>query len=1341
MDSRGTPMGTGAPSWNDMFNETSQFEDSMHDPTFENTAFDAFTNVDAYGESPMTYAMRTPSKSGPEVSAGAGAQVSASAESSSQDSSSDTSSRRKRKTNESESPVSDPVTEVGRRNGKVKQEDTKMHMSDAHQVKSYDHFSQPMHKLSLEQSLSHGDSTMSQFDFASAASSPIQTGEFNNAMSLDTRMNMPAAAGAAHFAKASPVQTIDPGMFSMNTSRDQSPATTNMMFNQASPNAIFSTPSSDSPDTFNNQAWNAQLMNQNPAWPGDFANQLTSPGAMTFTPSPGANGGTPGVSNRGTAPPLGKSPLHIAPISTKSRVETQINVIMTLEKPPPGIEHLHLPLHTIAKSKLLAKDEFEKSKVLELHTMLVCTSAMHNSQLKEKALQKAAAANNEEIQHRAELARSTGDDEKNDPKNVEEADRPANGGEVRICTNCIQRERKRAGRKKTKREEEQQHWERFETERVVVFNSNEYLPFKPPEMQYPPREGAIPVEGEQYVPPDGSLQVSAAMRIACYCRHQSEKEGFQVIFTLKDQQGVVIAQQISDSILITDDHKTHPQSFSTAVPSESFYQTAPGFLSSNGLPMSQSMVDMAQHAQPFPSSRSAGNLQALAYGGAAFNPHSHVHQLPGSGYASQTTSATMTPTSLSRPGSPTNAGQAGPNKKRKSAQFSHRKVPSTLAMTPRVDTSQPPSSNMPSAVSMSSQFSPSTATFPNQVNQSYMTIPSNNGPAHYYNSGPSTPANENGPFNFSQPVDLSQMRTNQAYFSHPSSAVPSRAASPVQQQSRANMAAYARQQQPQQPIQTPTNSISGRPQQQMYGGHTMPGSGGHESHGPYPCITRITPREGPASGGTEVAIFGENFVMGMSVQFGDYPNLANTTFVNPNALIAIAPSGRPGPVSLTLVPPPGQTRWPKPASPTIYRYTTTSDQEEMMMAALKFLSEQHLGSVDHWQTLAQKSAASFVQSRMNPAGLHQGYPASHRMASNMDNEETILKELEMMEANGESCQPGFAANMLSLACSSGMHRVVSALLGCGASVEERDHAGFTPLMHAALHGQVEIFQLLLTRGADASVRNLKGYTAIDLAPSEVRNELICVLESTQRRRHSRPSLQTRLSYGSTASSRASWDIASASFYESEPTSRRPSTRSFIEEDIPPSIDDTAPLFPYAAMAAWRDALAAQIHHFQETLHWNMPHFQLPPLPNLTDCRRLSSLVPGKSAPSATERPHQPPLASQHQQLPLTRHHFWDFFSASSESPASAPTESSAPPAYYDIFPDRKPTQESQDDGMKSAVVDAIADEKCAAMFDGEEASYYSANHAPNKTDGAVMPSWLWVSLVRAFTNNQGDLTS
>ncbi|KAF7198018.1 Protein SPT23 [Pseudocercospora fuligena] len=950
MDSR-----SGMGDWGDMemFNN-SNFEDSMP----AESPFGIFTNLDGYTDDPR----RTPSKSEATANAQAGqGQVpmvaSASAESSSQDSASDTSSRRKRKT-ESESPISNPVTESGK--AQVKMDDAKMSMGDMQPVRSYDHFSQPMHNLSLEQRKSYGDSNMSQFDFNSAASSPIQAGDFNSAMSLDAQVHMPTAtmANAAQFSQDSPVQTINPGMFAIAGSRDQSPAT-NLMFNQPSPNAIFSTPSSDSPETFSNAQWNPSLA-QNPQWPGDFAGQLTSPGGITFTPSPVPNGSTPSGPSRAITR-RGRSPLHIAPISTKSRVETQINVVMTLEKPPAGIEHLHLPLHTIAKSKLLAKEDFDKSKVLELHTMLVCTSAMHNPQFKEKALQRAAAQNNEEIQRRAELMRDANDEDKNDSKNVDDADKTTNGGEVRICSNCIQRERKRAGRKKTKREEEQQHWERFETERVVVFNSNEYLPFKPCDPgTYSQRDTGV--DGEQYVPPDGALHVTAAMRIACYCRHQSEKEGFQVIFTMKDQQGNVVAQQMSDSILITDDHKTHPQSFSATVPSEGFYQN-PGFLP-NGLQMSHSMVDMSAHVQPFTSSRSAGNLPALAYG-AQFNPHSHVHQLPGSGYASQTTSATMTPTSLSRPGSPTSAGQAGPNKKRKSSTF-HRKVPSGLTMTPRVDTSQPPSSNMPSAISMTSQFSPTGQGFPNQMNQSYMTIPNNNGPAQYFGSGPPTP-NESGPFNFSQPqVDLSRMQGNQAYFSHPSSAVPSRASSPVLQTRGANMAAYARQH----PIQTPTNTV-GQRQQQMF--QAPPGSAGGDSNQlQYPSITRITPNEGPVSGGTEVAIFGDNFVTGIQVQFGD--QISPTQVLSPNSMLTISPPGRAGSVHLNLLHPPGTPPYPTPASRPIYRYTQYN--EEMMVMALKFLSEQQYGNTDTWQNFAQQSATNFVQSRVGRAGLGQtqGYP-------------------------------------------------------------------------------------------------------------------------------------------------------------------------------------------------------------------------------------------------------------------------------------------------------------------------------------------------------------------------------
>ena len=1192
-------------------------------------AFNDFTNLDAQygGESPIGLTLRTPSKSGPDGASSAGAQhtnggaeiaaASASAESSSQDSSSDTSSRRKRKTGLSESPASMD----GQAHHLVKQEDSKM---DMQQVRSYDHFSQPMHNLSLEQSKSYGEGNMRQQQyFNSAASSPAHANDFNAAMSIDAHV---ASNMAAQYSRESPVQTINPGMFAVGGSRDPSPAT-NLMFNQASPNAIFSTPSSDSPEAYNgNQNWNPSLA-QNPQWPGDFTGQLTSPGGMAFTPSPGANGSTPASHARGPGARagVGRSPLHIAPLSPKSRVETQINVVMTLEKPPPGIEHLHLPLHTIAKSKLLAKEDFESSKVLELHTMLVCTSAMHNAQYKERAMKKAATQNNAEIQKRAEVSRDSPDEDKNDQKDLPEEDKVANGGEVKICSNCIQRERKRAGRKKTKREEEQQHWERFETERVVVFNSNEYLPFKPCEPgQYTQRD--MNAEGEQYAPPDGALHVTAAMRIACYCRHQSEKEGFQVIFTLKDQRGHVVAQQISDSILITDDHKTHPQSFSTTVASEGYYQNTAAFMP-NGLPMSQSMVNMSAHVHPFTSSRSAGNLPELAYG-QTFNPHSHVHQLPASGYASGTTSATMTPTSLSRPASPTNAQQAGPNKKRKSSTFtSHRKVPSGLTMTPaRVDTSQPPSSNMPSAVSVNTPFSPS-GQFP-AMNQAFMTIPQNNGQAQYYGSGPPTPS-ENANFNFGQPqVDMSRLQqnlNNQAYFSHPSSAVPSRASSPVLQQTRANMAAYARQHPA---IQTPTNTMGNRPmqqqQQQPFAVQALPGSAGHDgSMAGYPSVERITPNEGPISGGTEVVILGQHFVNGIQVQFGD--QTSSTQVLSPNSMITISPPGRVGSVHLNIIAPPGSAPYPQPANRPIFRYIQYNEQ--MMVMALKYLSEQQYGQTESWQTLAQQSASQFLQSNVTRGGLGQqgGY---HMAAASTDFEDDILRVIEAVDPSEHNpdVDSDTGATMLTIACAQGMSRVAAALIAKGVDVDSRDKCGYTPLMHAALHGHRETFQLLAQRGADPCIRSLDGSSALGVASSMTREDRMQLLLNTGRRRNSRsmlqrPSMQPSTSYDYAPSSRATWDIASASTYESEAASSKldstPRPRSRRSSAARTSRDANEGALPTHSQP--RSSRTSSVHR----RHTSCPPRSLaaPPPPRLhaaTEAIRLPSLP--SSAPDPVHAP-------------------------------------------------------------------------------------------------------------------------
>ena len=1341
MDNRNMSLWSESIDWNDPAFANSEFQDSTFESPYGASALNDFTNLAEYSDSPG-WGLRTPSKSGPDAGGATGtfqpAQVMAgapskSAESSSQDSSSDSSSRRKRKTT-SESPMSDTLM----MKGVAVKEESPMNMGGYQNMQAFEQsFNQPLPNLAVDQAMSDNDA---MFDFNSAASSPNLPRDFNQQLSLDAKLNPLSANVAPAYMQESPVRAINPGVFMNSGSRGQSPANANLMFNAASPNAMFSTPSSDSNDAFAAaQNWNPTA-SQNPAWPTDFTSQFASPGGLAFTPSPAANGATPALSARGVVARGGRSPLHIAPISAKSRVETQINIIMTLERPPPGIEHLHLPLHTIAKSKLLAKEDYDKSKVLELHTMLVCSSAMHNAAFKEKALKRAAAQSNTDIQKRAEQQRDSGDDEKNDMKNVDDADKPANGGEVRICSNCIQRERKRAGRKKLKKEEEQQHWERYETERVVVFNSNEYLPFKSFDpSQQPQRDSSL--TDEPYSAPDGAISVSAAMRIACYCRHQSEKEGFQVIFTLKDQRGNVVAQEMSDSILITDDHKTHPPQLTTMTSDVMFH---PAHLGANGgLPTSYSMMDLPSHAQPFQSSRSAGNLQALAYSQQPqFNPHSHVHQLSHNGYASQATSATMTPTNLSRPGSPTSAGQSGPNKKRKSSTF-HKRLPSGLQMTPRVDATQSqPASAIP-GVSMGSSFSPTG--FGQQNDQSFMTVPNSATQAQFFGSGPPTPANDQGQFAFGHPhqLDITRAQNASAYFSHPSSAVPSRSNSPVLPHSRLNIAAFQRQ-----PVQTTTNQVNRN--SQIYGGQANMGAMQEDDEPPASTMTKITPASGPVSGGTEVSIFGYNFTHHTQIMFGD--SLAPTTFYGSQCILATSPPGRRGQVPVKIVSDGSAMQFiSSQSSQQIFNYTDTNPQ--MMEMALRLLSQQQTGDSGQWMQFTNQVANQFMQTSISPAGIqNQGYGGGAMLAMDgQQMEDVVLKVFELVDLSDSPREPCYdmrsesGETMLILAAALGMHRVAAALLARGVNTDLRDKGGYTALMHAALHSRTKTFQLLLVKGADSTVRSLKGYAAIDLVPISERDAYAQILQNTRRSRNVRPSFHVRNSYGSYASSKQSWDISSASFYESEADSSEhtistPPSRRASENPIPPEIIlhtpiDSQPL-PSAAMIAWREALAAQIHHFQRTFHDNMSSFQLPALPPIPDyqdnamVRRLSSLVPSRYTMRMV--PHvatEPPDTS-----PIPPSRFWDMFTSAAPSPSATPP----PPSYSELFPDQVQRRaEEKKSSIEVVVVEAVADEKCSLAYDQSQvqdepldcsAPATQIPDHPKKTDHrSRIFLWLWVS--------------
>ena len=381
------------------------------------------------------------------------------------------------------------------------------------------------------------------FDFDTATGTPdgYRLGKVQHVKSQRSRnTNARSHNGIVHPKMAGHAQ------FFFGDSRETSPFNA-MLPGQGQPSWAKHSPSAGLEETFNGITMN-----------GD------SPGNATFSPNlqfPGngfsletESSSTPSTYTKDISSPpstvnsMENNPvLTVFPTSLKSRVETQIPIKMTLHPLPPGIKRLKLPRHTVSKPKFLAKPEAGRSAdMLELYTSLVCSSAMQDPKKLKRAF---ARARGEEV---GPLSKTNSSSPDGSYSSKDDEDRPLNGGEVKICSGCVQRERKRASRKKQKKPDEEQLFQRDEEKRVEFFNTNEIKEW------VDSRDVQNKAQfGVQSTPPPGVVQVELPMRIACYCRHQNEKLGFQVIFTIKDHRDKVIAQAMTNTIMITDDHKTH----------------------------------------------------------------------------------------------------------------------------------------------------------------------------------------------------------------------------------------------------------------------------------------------------------------------------------------------------------------------------------------------------------------------------------------------------------------------------------------------------------------------------------------------------------------------------------------------------------------------------------------------------------------------------------------------------------------------------------------------------------------------------------------------------------------
>lgn len=964
--------------------------------------------------------------------------------------------------------------------------------------------------------------------------------------------------------------------------------------------------------------------------------------------------------------------LTVQPTSLKSRVETQIPIRLMLSPLPAGVKKLRLPSHTISKLKFLAPPSTELTPdTLQLDTSLVCTSAMQDREKMRRA-----------------FARMRGERRQSGANGTHEV-RPMDGGDVKICSGCIQRERKRASRKKQRKPEEDELFQKDEEKRVIVFNTSEIKEWT-----------ELPKNSSPAAPP-GSMQVELPMRIACYCRHQNEKLGFQVIFTVKDHLGKVIAQAITNSIMITDDHKTQAPSAPPVAPSSSLPDgsqlTGAAFFASG---------PSAENGKGFASPQSPTDLQGLQQ---RFNSQ---YQLTPSSFATQTgangvSSNSQTPRNLSRQASPTDF--PGPQNKRRKHSSSGR-LPTELTMT-RLEAPQSSSSTMGSS---SAQLA-ATRGFVSPTERPFVTPTVMSG---QYGNGPPTPtqSNDNNPFFNPTPAQRQSLDTlaHQSLASAPNSAQPSRPGTP---------GAVGRN-----GFQDQTFDLA----LGVNSANTVwPQLNNAPSRLPS-VIHKLVPAEGSISGGTEVTLLGSGFYPGMEVVFGD--TLATTTtFWGDKCLNCLTPPAlQPGFVSVVFKhehPTFGQVQQPQPLMPKqhlLFRYV--DDRElQMYRLALNILGQKLGSQADAFQTAQQimgsnPNAILSMQKDMSGGGSSGGHqrqvPGLETQGKLSDLDSKMLTYLEFIDLDDSPRPARYNArsttgqSLLHFAASLGLTRFVAGLLARGANPDVQDNTGNAPMHLAALHGHAHIVHRLRLAGADASARSVRGFTPADLATTLPAHQA-ALLRSRHYRSRSAGSLTSRRRHSSSASLNSLWEASSASeslghavddsseleddYDDSDGSEgnigrlprRSMSRRSSMRPDaIPPVMDaveqpaapgDARGFSPPAAVVAWRDQLAGQIHQFQQSVanaFPNMPALPpMPPMPALPDyqanqmMRRITNLVPHR---------------------PTARDGWWDLLKGNTGQGQAQPES----PSYDELYPHQQ-DHEGDTETKKSVLLRAATE----AAFD------------------------------------------
>ena len=798
-----------------------------------------------------------------------------------------------------------------------------------------------------------------------------------------------------------------------------------------------------------------------------------------------------------------------------------------------------------------------------------------------------------------------------------------------------------------------------------------------------------------------------------------------------------MAQALTNSIVITDDHKTHAPP--TTMPSLGSMFMGNAQVPGGGI---FTREPLENYSAPFRTAQSTSDLQRLQQSfNAQFGPQPPMpFTMPQN--SSQVASATITPRNLSRQASPT--VPSCPLPKRRKASGSG-KLPDGLTMT-KIQTQ--PAQNMsnqqwttaaPPSAPQSAVVSPYTPNFPMSNNYHDRSRQPPMSRSSQLSTNPPTPTSNEGSFfsvaNRSRSMDNFSV---QQMISAPNSSHPSRAPSPIS-------LAHGTAARPNGHDHATANSVFAFPM--SFNPQTPP------------TIHKLIPGEGTKAGGIEITCLGSGFCQGLEVMFGDRMATTTTYWGETSLVCLLPPSPQAGTVPVMFKHQYQQhvqgQRYPSPPIPkqqVLFKYVD-DDEQEILKLALALVHQKMTGRYEDAGEIARRiinapSAPPGPWPASPPYGNDQSRQVSAFQAcfgGALDLEAGLLKCLDLMDLDDSPFQAQLNArrvnwqSMLHLSASLGYNRLVAGLLARGANPDLQDRNGMSPMHMAALNGHSQIIRRLRVARGDPTLRSLLGFTPGDMATSQEAHRSIKSLYHL--RSKSTNSISNQSHYSSTTSLQSLWDTPtfpseivedsrllsdlsdeSSEEYDSSELiprqgttpaqlwarSRRASTVEPTIENGPVQLEEPAGMLsPAAAMTAWRDQLAAQIQHFQQNVNWTIPQLQipsLPPMPNLPDyqaypmVRRFSALVPQRGylpSMSSTGRPKESPKRVPESKE--TDYRWWELITGAASSP----------PSYEEIYPTNAEERLLKTRTATRAAIDVLVDQKCSTVFGERSASTFS----------------------------------